>query len=52
MFLEPVEPFQIGDIDNKLKPKFRWGPEKIPTKIFKESLNSILIPIIHIINVY
>jgi len=50
MFLEPVEPFQVADVVNKLKPKMSWGPDEIPTQIIKESINSILIPITHIIN--
>ena len=48
MFLEPVEPFQVADVVNKLKPKMSCGPDEIATKIIKESINSILIPITHI----
>ena len=50
MFLEPVEPFQVADVVNKLKPMMSCGPDEIPTIIIKESINSILIPITHIIN--
>ncbi len=51
MFLEPVAPFQVGAIVNKLKPKMSCGPDEIPTKVIKESMKSILIPITHIINI-
>ena len=50
MFLETVKPFQIADTVNKLKPKMSCGHDEIPTKIIKESINSIPIPITHIIN--
>ena len=50
MFLEPVEPFQVANVVNKLKPKMSSGPDEIPTEIIKESINYILIPIAHIIN--
>ncbi len=50
MFFEPVEPFQVADVVNKLKPKMSCGPDQTPTKIIKEPINSILIPISHIIN--
>ena len=50
MFLEPVEPFQVTDIDNKLNPKMYCGPDEIPTNIFKESINSVFIPVMHLIS--
>ena len=47
MFLEPIESFQVVD---KFKPKMSCGPDEIQTKIIKEAINSIILPITHIIN--
>ncbi len=50
MFLEPVERNQVMDIVNKLKPKMSCGHDDIPTRMVKESIHNIIIPITHIIN--
>ena len=50
MFLERLEPFQVVDIVNKLKPTLSWGHNEIPPTIIKESINYILISFQRIIN--
>ena len=50
MFLEPVEESQILEIINKFKPKMSSGHDEIPTKIMKQSIQSIFQPITYIIN--
>ena len=50
MFLEPVEESQILEIINKFKPKMSSGHDEIPTKIMKQSIQSIIQPLTYIIN--
>ena len=49
MFFEQIKTLRVADIAKKLKHKISRYHDEIPTKIFKESINSIIIPIIHII---
>jgi hypothetical protein len=50
MFLEPIEPYHIIEVVNKLNPKMSFGHDGFSTKILKESIHTILLPITHIIN--
>jgi len=50
IFIEPVEPFHVLEIINKLKPKTSTGHDGIPMKIVKLTANFILGPLTHIIN--
>ena len=50
MYLEQIEPDQIIEVVNKLKPKLCSGHDDIPTKLLKLSIDSILLPITHIVN--
>ena len=50
MYLEQIEPDQIIEVVNKLKPKLSSGHDDIPTKLLKLSIDSILLPITHIVN--
>ena len=50
MYLEPINSTHVLDVVKKLKPKTSSGHDEIPTKIIKESINSFLDPITHIIN--
>ena len=50
MFLDPVTPFDIINITNKLKNKTSQGHDNISCKILKTSIHYILIPLTHIIN--
>ena len=45
MFLAPLEPFQVDTLSSKMG----FGHNKLPTKIVKESINSIPIATTHII---
>ena len=50
IYLENVEPNQVADIINKLKPKNSSGHDNISTKIVKASIVNIINPLTHIIN--
>lgn len=50
MFLEPVEHTYVKKIVDKLKPKTSCGHDEISTKIMKLSIDTIIHPITHIIN--
>ena len=50
MYLEQIEPNQIIEVVNKLKPKLSSGHDDIPSKLLKLSIDSILLPITHIVN--
>ena len=50
MFLEPVEPSHIFEIVNKLKPKTSCGHDQISSKMIKDTIKNIAIPLSHIIN--
>jgi len=50
MFLEPIESHQIIEVVNKLNPKMSFDHDGFSTKILKESIHAILLPITHIIN--
>ena len=50
IYLENVEPNQVSDIINKLKPKNSSGHDNISTKIVKASIVNIINPLTHIIN--
>ena len=50
MFLEPVEPSHISEIVNKLKPKTSCGHDQISSKMIKDTIQNIAIPLSHIIN--
>ena len=50
IYLENVEPNQVTDIINKLKPKNSSGHDNISTKFVKASIVNIINPFTHIIN--
>ena len=50
MFLEPVTPLLITNTTAKLKPKSSSGHDEISTKLLKETINNIIVPITDIIN--
>jgi hypothetical protein len=50
IFIEPVDSSYIIETANKLKPKLSSGHDEISTKLLKETLLEIIIPITHIIN--
>ena len=50
MFLEPVEPSHIFEIVNQLKPKTSCGHDQISSKMIKDTIQNIAIPLSHIIN--
>ncbi len=50
IFIEPVDSSYIIETANKLKPKLSSGHDEISTKLLKETLSEIIIPITHIIN--
>ena len=50
MFIEPVLPSDVFSIANKLKPKTSSSHDDISTKLLKQTLNNIVLPITHIIN--
>jgi hypothetical protein len=51
IFLEPVDSSKILEIVRNLKPKTSFGHDEISTKIIKESILNILMPLTHIINI-
>jgi hypothetical protein len=50
IFIEPVEPSNLIDIVNKMKPKTSSGHDEISTKMIKQTINHIILPLTHIIN--
>ena len=52
MFLEPVEPSHIFEIVNKLKQKTSCGHDQISSKMIKDMIQNIVIPLSHIILKY
>ncbi len=50
IFLETIEPDQVIEITNKLKPKLSAGPDEISSKLLKETIEYIKYPLTHIIN--
>ncbi len=50
MFLDPITTEDTINITSKLKPKTAKGPDGISTKLFKQSIHSIAVPLTHIIN--
>jgi hypothetical protein len=50
MFLDPVTPSNIINIASKLKPKMSKGHDGISSKLMRESIYYVAIPLAHIIN--
>ena len=50
MFLDPVTPDDISSIVKKLKPKSSHSEDGISTKLLTKTIDTILNPITHIIN--
>ena len=50
MLLEPVTPLLFKNRTAKLKPKYSSGHDEISTKLLKETINNISVPITDIIN--
>ena len=50
MFLDPVHPIDVLNVTRKMKPKTSSGLDEISTKLMMKSIDTILIPITHIIN--
>ena len=50
MLLEHIDHQHIIDAANKLKPKTSSGHDDISTKLMKEAIQNIILPITHIIN--
>jgi hypothetical protein len=50
IFLETIEPDQVLEITNKLKPKLSTGHDEISSKLLQESIEYIKYPLTHIIN--
>ena len=50
MLLEQIDQQHIIDAANKLKPKTSSGHDDISTKLMKETIQNIILPITHIIN--
>ncbi len=50
MYLESIEPIQVLDIVQKLKPKTSFGHDEISTKMIKHTIQNIISLITHIIN--
>ena len=48
--MEPLEPDQVLEIANKLKPKLSAGHDEISSKLLQESIEYIKYPLTHIIN--
>jgi len=51
VFIDPVTPSDVIYTDNKLKSKSSCGHDEISTKLLKETINNIIAPIIHIMNI-
>lgn len=50
MFVEPVTQLEILKIVNKIKPKTSYGHDEISTKLIKDVIFNIIVPLTHIIN--
>ena len=50
IFIEPIEPSKLIDIVNKMKPKTSSGHDEISTKMIKQTINHIILPLTHIVN--
>ena len=50
MFLDPVDIFKVVETTKKLKTKTSSGHDEISTKLLKETIHNISIPLTHIIN--
>ena len=50
MFVEPVTQLEIPKIVNKMKPKTSYGHDEISTKLIKDVIFNIIVPLTHIIN--
>ena len=51
IFIEPVSPSDVMSSANKLKPKSSYGQDNISTKLLKDTIDNIIEPITHIINI-
>ena len=51
MYIEPVEPYQVIEVVKKLKPKNSSGHDEISTKLVKNTISNIILPLTHIINI-
>ena len=50
MFIDPVVPCDITNTAHKLKSKSSFGHDEISTKLLKQTINNITLPITHIVN--
>ena len=50
IFLDPVIPADIFDITNTFKPKTSYGADGISTKLLINTIDTIILPITHIVN--
>ena len=50
IFLDPVILADIFDITNKFKPKTSYGADGISTKLLINTIDTIILPITHIVN--
>jgi len=50
LFLEAIGTRRVIEVANKLKPKLSTGHDDISTKLLKETIHNIKLPITHIIN--
>ena len=48
--METIEPDQVLETTNKLKPKLSTGQDEISSKLLQESIEYIKYPLTHIIN--
>lgn len=50
MFLEPIDTCHVIEAANKLKPKLSVGHDDISSKLLKDTIHNIKLPLTHIIN--
>ncbi len=50
LFLEPVHPQELITLCNKIKPKTSRGDDNISSKLLKQTITNIAIPLAHIFN--
>ena len=50
MFIDPVVPCDITNTAHKLKSKSSFGHDEISTKLLKQTINNITLPITHIVD--
>ena len=50
MFIDPVVPCDITNTAHKLKSNSSFGHDEISTKLLKQTINNITLPITHIVN--